>query len=796
MMRHELEKDYICPAEAWKKLKLAKNAGNTVYIYGATGFGKTELALQFLKGKKYIYLTCQNGGPDLSLVPGEKQGNDKPVLPVVIDDIQFLDAEEIRREVIALMDRSDIWLLLLGRGRRPLWLAPAYLKDGFFVIGEEDLQIGMDEVQAFFKKKEIDVPQEAIGRICTRGNGNAYVVRYLTRKLLEGREFDGELEGETERVLEHYLENSVLVQWDPELLDFLMQVSVVDSFQAELAEMITGSHYVAAQIEKACMIGNFLSEKNGIYTLRPVLRTTLYERMERIYGSERVRECCYNAGLYYEIHDRITEALAMYEKCGNRSRIKELLISNARRNPGNGHYFELRKFYLGLEEKEIENSIILMAGMSMLYSMLLQPEESEAWYNKLKIYEQKAKGGEKREALRRLVYLDIALPQRGIRDIIQVVKKVPALLFDKGISLPEFSVTSNLPSTMNGGKDFCEWSRHDRELAASIGKLMEKVLGRYGKGLVPVALGESLYEKGGDTYEVLSLLSRSQMEAEAGGMPEIAFASVGIQVRLNLLLGYEETAVSLLNSFETRVKEQNVTQILPNLRALRCRLALLAGDSVAVQEWLREAPSEEKEFFVMERYRYLTKVRCYLFSGDYLKACALLEKLRYYAEQYERNYILMETGMLQAIAWYRMGKAEWKEVFSEALKCAGSYQFLRLFSEEGAAVLPLLEQVKKEWKAGSGAEKKWFLRLLEECRKVAVRYSVYLKRQIAELPDFTENALAILRLQADGLSAGEIAARLCLKPETVRYHIKQNYRKLGVSGKADAVLAARNLRIL
>ena len=48
---------------------------------------------------------------------------------------------------------------------------------------------------------------------------------------------------------------------------------------------------------------------------------------------------------------------------------------------------------------------------------------------------------------------------------------------------------------MNGGKDFCEWSRKDRELAVSLGKIIEFVLGKYGKGLVPLALAESYLEK-------------------------------------------------------------------------------------------------------------------------------------------------------------------------------------------------------------------------------------------------------------------------------------------------------------
>ena len=64
------------------------------------------------------------------------------------------------------------------------------------------------------------------------------------------------------------------------------------------------------------------------------------------------------------------------------------------------------------------------------------------------------------------------------------------------------------------------------------------------------------------------------------------------------------------------------------------------------------------------------------------------------------------------------------------------------------------------------------------------------------MPDFCETALAILRLQAEGLSVNQISERLSMKAATVKYHTKENYRKLGVSGKTDAVLAARNLGIL
>ena len=51
--------EYIKPVEAFKKLEAAKLLKQNVYIYGATGYGKTELIKQYFKKNKYIYIPCR-----------------------------------------------------------------------------------------------------------------------------------------------------------------------------------------------------------------------------------------------------------------------------------------------------------------------------------------------------------------------------------------------------------------------------------------------------------------------------------------------------------------------------------------------------------------------------------------------------------------------------------------------------------------------------------------------------------------------------------------------------------------
>lgn len=789
-----MDQNYIAPAVALKKLKTARSIPQTVYLYGATGYGKTELVRQYLSGRRYTYLSCEELPWESGVFSRSEHGKQGRRI-VVVDDLQRLRSEELRQEIIALEEREDIWLILISRSPIPAWLMPQHVKSVFVVISEKDLRMGRNEIAAYLETRGIAYTEEDMQLLSVTAEGNTYVLHHVALLMKEGLSPGPELHARIWDAFAVYLENVVLVRWDSDLLEFLMQVSVVDEFTLELAEMISGSLHVTALLERAAEAGNFLSQEDGVYRLRPVLIQALRNRALKLYGRERVTDYKYRAALYYEIHDEVVPALKLYEECGKGERIKGLLIRNARMNPGNGHYYELRRYYFQLGEEEIEDSPVLMAGMSMLNSMLMDGERSEYWYGKLKQYAAGAKGGNRREALSLLSYLDIGLPHRGSRDVLTVMKRIPGLLLDKGNKLPEFSVTSNLPSTMNGGKDFCHWSPDDAVLAKTVGPLVERILGRYGKGMVKAALGESYYEKGADNYQVMTLLTRAQVETEQGGTLEIAFAAVGIRARLALVQGDLQAARELVESFEGSARERRAYQLLPNIQALQCRLALYEGGVEAARRWMKVAPDEDKEFCVLERYRYLTKVRSYLATGEYTKALALLEKLRFYAEQTDRPYIRMESGLLSAIVKERVG-GSWEEELFAVLKEAAGYGFLRLITEEGAAAWPLLQREKRALSESGALDRYWLRRLVSEAEDVARRYPLYLKKRTAAAADFGGTALTVLRLQADGLSMSQIAQRLDIKPDTVKYHIKENYRKLNAVSKSDALLAARSLGLI
>jgi LuxR family maltose regulon positive regulatory protein len=67
---------------------------------------------------------------------------------------------------------------------------------------------------------------------------------------------------------------------------------------------------------------------------------------------------------------------------------------------------------------------------------------------------------------------------------------------------------------------------------------------------------------------------------------------------------------------------------------------------------------------------------------------------------------------------------------------------------------------------------------------------------VALIELLTDRELDVLRLMARGLTYKEIAARLFISLNTVRFHIKAIYGKLNVNNRTQAIEAARQHQIL
>lgn len=783
--------EYIKPVEAFKKLEAAKLLKQNVYIYGATGYGKTELIKQYFKKDKYIYIPCRQNSCDLSVIPDECGR----AVTVVIDNVNAIDSDELRSEIKELCRKKKLWVIILGRSMMPSWLYDTVITCHMLIIPEDNLALNEEGIDKYMRSEGIILSEEELHfqRKCCEGN--PFGVKYTAQQLLAGNRIGNELFEQNSIMFQSYLEQSVISELSTEIVDFLLKISIVDSFTEELASIITGNSAVNSLIERTMDSGNFLEKKNDVYTLRYQMKSALRRKAVKELSKNDLHNYAVLAGGYYESCNEDNKALELYAKYNDSDRIRELLIRNSRKNPETGYFIEMRKYYLMLSDEDIRSNAYLMSAMSMLYSMLLDFDKSEYWYNELKAYKNRAIGSKQREAICLIAYLDVGLPGRGSVNILQLIKDCYTLLTEKSLSVPEFSVTSNLPSLMNGGKDFCDWSKHDREIAATAGNIVCSFLGKYGKGLANAALAESFYEKGGDPYEIISLISKAKLEAEAGGKTELIFAANATLIRQYISHGEMDNAKELLNSFEKTAQSEKLHRLFPNIEAMRCRMSLYSGDMEAVGQWMKNAPDESRMFNALERYRYLTKIRCYIAYENYDRAYALIETLRYYAERCDRKYINMELDILTSVILFRKGD-EWESRFIKALEKICEYRFIPIISEEGAAVYELLNQCADSCSRNKKINREWFARVISETGRISRCYPMYLKATAKDFSKLQPMDIRILTCLADGLSIQETAVRLNINYETLRSRIKEVYRKLDAKNKTEAVMTARGMKLI
>lgn len=163
-------------------------------------------------------------------------------------------------------------------------------------------------------------------------------------------------------------------------------------------------------------------------------------------------------------------------------------------------------------------------------------------------------------------------------------------------------------------------------------------------------------------------------------------------------------------------------RVVRNVRAMQSRIKLWQGRVEDAVRWMENEPQNEIHFNVLERYCYNTFVRVYMAQQRYDKTAQILMRLRSYANMEKRPWLQMEGDLLESIIRYRTGNPLWKTELTQVLRRAESYHFVRLFCREGAALLPLLQELG----CPEGVDEAYWQEVLGKTRTMAEAYPLYL----------------------------------------------------------------------
>ena len=774
--------------EVAKQFKKAMDSGQAVLFSAPCGMGKSASAHALLEGRRVLEISA--GEPEFRIP--EPDGSWDVLL---VDSLQKIDEPAVQHALCGLIkEHNALRFVLMSRGSAPGWIVHLQYADAMIIIDTDDLMLGREETRKFFEARGISAGPKELDNIYRETQGYPLVLSILARHMTAGQKFDKTLTAEIQRELFIYYQEAIYNRFDLYIRRFLLTLAPFEPLNTELAKMVSGDSRAGemlGQIHKKTSM--FLYDTIDEFKLWPVFRKFLLWEMEQEYTDEQKQTLYGRGGLYYELNEEYDKALECYVRAGNHSRVSELLIKNAQKHPGSGNYEAMEKYYMMLDDSEILSSPALMQALSMLCALRGDYEASEKWYDTLKTFA----GGKShtdasyKEARSRTAWLDISLPQRSINSVSVAITKAFNLIKSREIMLPAFSVTSTLPSIMNGGKDFSEWSRKDDLLYAAMKKPVETVLGRDGIGLADCAIAESKFEKGERVSgRIFSLVSKMG-DIQTKGTPDIEFALVGLLVRTMIDEGRACDAMQTVISVRKRFEDAGDTRFFPNIDALICRINLVTGNTEAVDMWYqRQAPKDPVNFKVMQRYRYLTEAMVEISSGENQAAIVTLAPMAGYCRICSRHIDGIHVNVLTAIAKYRSGVSDWRDNMNQALDTALSFGFIRTIGEYGAAVLNLLGLCK--WDKNT----EFLRRVTEAARQNAVYYPDFMKIAAETIEPLTTTELQVLRLICADKTNSEIGEILDIKVSTVKSHVSHILQKLSVKRRNEAKTVAEKLKLL
>ena len=632
--------------------------GRVLFFSAPCGFGKTVLADTLLDGRPVLRLNAADTGFAL---PSLEDAWDI----LLIDNIQDMQEERDWQALCALIREStDRRFVLLSRGIPPACLMAFQYAGMMTVLSAEDLLFDREDIRRLLQACGAEATDSEIGSILKETSGYPLCAAILARHMAAGQPYGAELTAQAYGEVFLYFETAVYRRFDLPIRRFLLELSPFERFDLELARMVSGDNNAAALLDTLWRSTTLLQSRDmRSYRFWPQFRQFLLWELDLEYTMEKQRALFIRGGLYYELKEDFSSALDCYTRGGDHAKVSELLIRNAELHPGMGHYAEMEQYYRALPEAEILASPSLMQGMSMLCALSADYDGSERWYGRLKQFVERCgkEDAAGRQARGRLAWLDISLPQRGVKRLTDTIPAVFQLLTNKELSLPSFSVTSALPSIMNGGKDFSPWSKKDDLLYRTMRIPVEAVLGRDGVGLADCAIAESKFEKGEDISPRMLPLVQRMNDIRRGGTPDIEFAANGLLARNFLASGQSEGARKTITDLRSQFTERELTRFLPNMDAMLCRIALHTGDLDEADVWYRvKAPREPMHINILKRYQYFTQAMVELANGKPDSALLTITPMEPYCTACMRYIDTIHLKVLTAIALYQKRDEAWR----------------------------------------------------------------------------------------------------------------------------------------
>lgn len=260
-----------------------------------------------------------------------------------------------------------------------------------------------------------------------------------------------------------------------------------------------------------------------------------------------------------------------------------------------------------------------------------------------------------------------------------------------------------------------------------------------------------------------------------------------------------------------------------SLACARAAEAALPDDAVpdmvfttmmAADEWLASyfvdvgtgtgKKNDRKPLELFRIFQHLTTARALMVRAPVPETRDFLERLVRLAEDFRRTTDRAESLTLLAVfEWHRGVRGRASGLLEEAVRSVYPYRYVRIFADEGAALLPVLSVLERRLAGQKGPKSPAEPELLRHVRKI--RLAAYARSRRHKGLAWTMEAvpaalspqqLKLLSLLAEGYSRQEVQAALGIKPTSFKTQARRACRKLEADSLDEALARARELGMI
>lgn len=773
---------------------------------------------------------------------------DTPLI-LVLDDYHAITNPIIHESMIQLLTYlpPQVHLVITTRHAPPWPLARWRARHQMQTISAADLRFDTDEINQFLQESmAVTLPEKTVSILAGRTEGWIAGVQ-LAALSLQGlplarqEAFVTTFGGQQQHVFD-YLIDEVLAQQSPEIQQFLLQTAVLSRLCGSLCEAITGQQDGTAVLRQLNQMNHFiipLDHEQQWYRYHPLFAEALAHRLTNQQSEAQLQQGYLRASRWHALNEDIHDAMDYALLANDLDWTIDLLVQYA---PlilwGQGEIAAMNRWLTALAPEQIQDNPYLCLITVWQAIEALNLEKARTYHE---IAEKLLASADEASRVYAWLLTTRGFMARVTDDLTQAITFAQQALtlltspedqFLQAIVLintlfcyyhlgDQTAVETTLHTLQQTG-----WLAEDSHIITLVMGIEADLHISQGR-LVPAykRLHEILVHKTtyggyelantGSIYAGLShihyhwneldkarhYVQEALILGEAADNGDILLPAYQMDLTLRGL-NKDQTGIQ-----QTETKLQQVAQqtgfpdVQQQIELMLALSALRQNKLGPASEWAKKSGiqlTDQPNMAQVDRYVAWVKIQFTRYcqqlpSPSLAELTAFLTAMTETAvfRQRPNLYLLL---LLAQLFWEQKQTDQARETLEKALTRGQVGNYIRLFVNEGAAVLSMLQAFSFESIDAAYSDR--LLAAFAKETEPTVSPSTPTSAEQPLVESLSDREMSVLRLIASGLSNQAIADTLVISPHTVRSHIKNINSKLGAQSRTQAIARGHALNLL